>query len=236
MATDLTNFTIEIKQICLSVESVRLDPKKHTSQLATLSRSTLHFPFDTFLSSVAHVPPNLSDTDITFPVERRCQLAYFGMFYQHQLNFNASSKKWGSFRSIWPKGLDRLRFYLNGEEIIFENGLGEMTGTPSNGSLEVLRYHQYLAEKGFLDAANPNYVPRGAKNSYRMIIPLDLSTFNVEANSELTVHMSFGQNHSPLHLQAYLLRVVEGDLIREQVGSVKRWTVIPSLSSLSESK
>ncbi len=127
-----------------------------------------------------------------------------------------------------------MKFSFNGETILFDEGIKDLTGTKTDGNLFLEQYKDYLKDKGWLDWSNPEYAVRGEKKSYRNIFPLDLSTFDVRGNNELSVHLTFDENNSPEGLQAFLIRVVEGDLRRETSGTLKRWTVVPSATQLTE--
>ena len=230
MPNDLVKWNFDIRSVFLLCETLRLHPDAHRHFLAGVKTTPMRWFFDASDTGLQRISPGQKETDVVFSIPKGVALVYVAFTYQSNVHFTEGKKHSCSYRVTVPKSVRSIRFYLSGEEILFENGLQGITSTLADGSVSLEMYTQYLMERGWLDPDYPEVQPRGDKNSYKAFFPLDLSAFDIGQEKELLVHVRFDDGGSDKELIALCTRVMEYELTRSISPSQQRkWTLAPSV-------
>ncbi len=226
---DLAEISLDIKDIYISGEIIRVDKGKLPESFST---SNLNYMMDLPLSCTQRIPQGQSHGTISFPMEEDIELAFFAFAFEEQLYFKKSSKRHCSHRMTVPKNLKKIQFFFDADEILMVDGLSGLEGTEKDGNLKLQVFYEYLRERDWLDLDFPDLFPRGQKMGYRAIIPLDMTPYiNARGTRELNVVYHFESTGAPKNIMGVCIRVGEGRFTRKVDAGIKRWVMNPTIST-----
>ena len=223
-------YFVEIRDIALVVESLKLHPSVSGRLLRKFEAPRLNYYFDSHDTQLQSVPDGQKETTLSFNIDKNVKLAVVGFVFQPNLFYTTGSGHTCGYRSVIPKGLREISFSIQGEKIPFER-LREVAPGQADGSLFPEVWKVYLAQRGWLDEDHPDIFPRGDKNGYRALFPIDLTALSPEGNRDLSVHLVFSNALSPTQLIAFCDRVFEAVLTRTFQEGKRTWNVSPSVRS-----
>ena len=218
-------YEVKLEDMFLEAEAMSFDTAlpKHRAYLARLEKSTQTQHIDIPNTSLLSVPTSTTRADLQFDLAPNTPLAYVAFAYRDNVFFNAASNHTTTYRCTWPTNCKKISFTLGSEEILFQNGLSDLS---VDGSVDRERFYQYLRDKNFFDYDNPDYFVRDTKGfSYRVVFPIDLAQYGMKLPTALGVHLEFNDQLSPDKLLAICCRVEPHKLVRVDDAGKSRWSV-----------
>ncbi len=196
-----TRYDFKIEDMFLDAEGMTLNKTLAAHAKPNSLTQQLDVP-NIALSNISNVKRHVT---LEFDVKANTPLAYVAFTYVDNVFFNEDSNHTATYRCCWPENLKRIRFTLGGQEILFQDGLCDLS---VDDSVDRERFHQYLRDRKMYDYDNPDYFVRDSEwFSYRVAFPLDLSQYRIESPTTLGVHLQFSEPLSTPNLMAICCRV-----------------------------
>ena len=175
----------EIKDIHLLVEKIRWKDEKIQRQLST---GGVNYHFDQYIFRSKALVCGLSNPPFKMPLPPNTQLVYFAIMRNCQLYKDTNGVRGSDgTRFTFPERLYKMLFRLDGQVILFENGL-EMNKNDARSQKDSGLFYQYMRARGFTDDEKETFWP-GTPNTigYKQCFPIDLSPYCLTEASQLSI-------------------------------------------------
>ena len=200
------NINFHIKDISLAVQKFSWDDEKVQRQLRNGSVS---YTFDQYIHRSRALPSNEVKVLTTEKIPAGTGLVYVAYVRQNQLwKDGMSERSSDASRFCLPPGLTSVMFKLNGNTILFENGL-KLSRDTAYKDPDAKLFHTYLLNRRLTTDSFESFFPR-AEFGFKQVFPLDLTPWQIDKPSDLTVISNFDQGSPPnYHVLMIIPQAVE---------------------------
>ena len=184
---------LHISDITLDIEKVR--PMKEKLQ-KNMAQGSIDFTFDQYLFRARALDAQASTTVSEFDLPPNIGLVYIFFARSNQLIFDTSGNRSSDMtRFSFPKALRHIEFKLNGNRILFANGL-EISRINAGSQQGAQLFYKYLVHRKLTDESFDTFFPKlrdydDGNIGYRNCFPIDLTPYGKETPTKIEVVCSY---------------------------------------------
>ena len=182
----------EINDVTLNIEKVRWSKEKIQKNMAS---GSINFEFDQYLFRARGIDANTTTTKTEHDIPSHVGLVYVMFARSNQLIYDSQGHRSSDFtRFSLPPNMTHIEFKLNGNRILFANGLS-LTKTKNHSEKDAKQFYDYLFHRNLTDDDFDSFFPTGksAKHviGFKQCFPLDLTPYKLETPSKIEINCSF---------------------------------------------
>lgn len=139
----------------------------------------------------------------------------FQIFGDHQRHKAADATKF-----VLPEHLSKISFFVNGDAVLFPQGLSIPAGLMAHNSKDARLFYEYMVNRGLTDLPFDAFFPRKGQ-SLIQAFPIDLRSYQLTEYFEFKVEAHFHEGKSPTGL--YLFIACPTQCPFEKKGNERYW-------------
>lgn len=184
--TEKINF--EILDISLLLQKIRWDDEKISKQLRTGSVS---YNFDQYIYRAHALPASQTVTITKEKIPAGTGLIYVAFMKSNQLFKDGRMQRSSDgSRFAFPPKMTHIHFRLNGNSILFENGL-HISRNTAHSDTDAMLFYSYLLKRNLTTDSFESFFPVSPHLGYKCVFPLDLTPFQLDKPGDLTLECRF---------------------------------------------
>ena len=178
----------EIHDISLTLQKIRWDNEKIQKQLRG---GSVTYNFDQYVYRAHALPSNQTLTITKEKIPAHTELIYIAFMKSNQLFRDGSMQRSSDgSRFAFPPKLTNIVFRLDGNVILFENGLS-ITRNNMHSDSDADLFYKYLVNRNLTTDSFESFFPKSPNIGYKNAIPLDLTTFDTNKPTDLSLECRF---------------------------------------------
>ena len=167
------------------IEKIHWKDEKINRQL---QHGNINYFFDQYIFRSKGLVEGMSQSNFKFPIPPHTQLVYFAIMRNTQLYKDTNDNRGSDgTRFTFPPRLYKLMFRLNGQVILFENGL-KFDKNTARSEPDFGLFYEYLRSRGWTDDSKESFYPCHTNvEGYKQLFPIDLSPYALSEASQLSI-------------------------------------------------